>query len=48
MKTLGYYLDAFFKAEIEGQQDLAWSKTGVQLLYAHNKHFNNNFFLWQS
>ena len=26
MKTLGYYLDIFFKAEIEDQQDLAWSK----------------------
>ena len=25
MKTLGYYLDAFFKAETEGQQDLAWN-----------------------
>ena len=25
MKTLGYYLDTFFKAETEGQQDLAWS-----------------------
>ena len=25
MKTLGYHLDAFFTAEPEGQQDLAWS-----------------------
>ena len=25
MKTLGYYLDAFFKAETGDQQDLAWS-----------------------
>ena len=25
MKTLGYYLDAFFKAETEGQQNLAWN-----------------------
>lgn len=25
MKTLGYYLDTFFKAETEGQQDLAWN-----------------------
>ena len=24
MKTLGYYLDAFFKAETEGQQDIDW------------------------
>jgi len=25
MKQLGYYLDAFFKAETQGQQELAWS-----------------------
>ena len=25
MKTLGYYLDAFFKGETEDQQELAWS-----------------------
>ena len=25
MKALGYYLDIFFKAETEDQQDLAWS-----------------------
>lgn len=25
MKQLGYYLDAFFKAETQGQQDLAWN-----------------------
>lgn len=25
MKTLGYYLDVFFEAETEDQQDLAWS-----------------------
>ena len=25
MKTLGYYLDAFFKAETKDQQDLAQS-----------------------
>lgn len=25
MKTLGYYLDTFFKAETEDQQNLAWS-----------------------
>ena len=25
MKTLSYYLNAFFKAETESQQDLAWS-----------------------